>query len=419
MRKHRFAVGAIAALAALGVAGCGGSSSKSSGSGSSGSVTLKLVAADYGTGPSDTSAKYWTNIANAFHAANPKIAVKVTVINWNNFDTEVQTMVQNHQYPDITEGDYFTSYAQQGLLYAASDVLSDPSNLLPVFAKQGTYNGVQYAMPWTTSSRTLFYNKKLFAEAHIASAPTTWAQVEADAKKVKALGKIGYGLPLGPEEAQAESLLWMLGNGGNYTNAAGKWTIDSPQNVQTFEFLKGMVASGITEPNPGTKNRTTLWEQFAAGDIGMINGSPALVPIIQAGHVLSTAQWGSVQIPGKTGALKSTLGVCDNVSAFKENGHEAAIKAFLDFAYQDKYQLQFDHEYDLLPATVSASNALKSDPLFGSFMKALPYSVQYPSSTAWAQVKTEIQNTIGTAVTGSPSSVLNQIQQVASKGSSS
>ena len=78
-------------------------------------------------------------------------------------------MVQNHNYPDITEGDYFQDYAQQGLLYSAKQVLTDPSNLLPVFAKQGTYNGKQYGMPWTTSSRTLFYNKKLLQEGQESS----------------------------------------------------------------------------------------------------------------------------------------------------------------------------------------------------------------------------------------------------------
>ncbi|HEY2439814.1 MAG TPA: extracellular solute-binding protein, partial [Solirubrobacteraceae bacterium] len=384
-------------------------------SGSSGDATLKLVAADYGTGPSNTSAKYWQGIADAFHKANPSITVKVTVIPWTNFDSEVQTMVQNHNMPDITEGDYFSAYAQQGLLYPASQVLSNPGNLLPVFAKQGTYNGVQYGMPFTTSSRTLFYNKKLFAKAGINAPPSTWADVQADAAKLKALGDIGFGLPLGPEEAQAESLLWFLGDGGNYQNAQGKWTINSAPNVSAFSFLKSLVAAGDTEPNPGSKNRTPLWEQFAQGKIGMINGSPALIPIIKQGGVLKSSDWASVPIAGRSGALTDTLGVCDNVAAFKANGHEAQIKKFLDFAYQDNYQLQFDREYDLLPATVSGANALASDPTFGSFIKALPHSVQYPSDTAWAQVKTQVQNTIGTAVTGSPAGVLGTLQQTAEK----
>ncbi|HTW11925.1 MAG TPA: extracellular solute-binding protein [Solirubrobacteraceae bacterium] len=420
MRKRQIGVrlaALTAASAAVAVAAAAPSiASTVKGHAASGSVTLKLVAADYGTGPSNTSSKYWDGIAAAFHKANPSITVQVTVIPWTNFDSTVQADVQNGNYPDVTEGDYFQQYAQQGLLYSASQVLSNPKNLLSVFASQGSYDGKQYGMPWTTSSRTLFYNKKLFKEAGIKSAPGTWAAIEADAAKIKKLGKIGFGLPLGPEEAQAESLLWFLGDGGNYMNAAGtKWTINGSPEVTAFNFLKGLVAAGDTEPNPGTVDRTPLWEKFAAGDVGMINGSPALIPIIQAAKVLKSSQWASVPIAGKNGPLSDTLGVCDNVAAFKKNGHEAQIKKFLDFVYQNKYQLQFDREYDLLPATVSAANALKTDPTFGSFIKALPHAVQYPSTTSWAQVKTDIQNTIGTAVTGSPSSVLGSLETQAQK----
>jgi multiple sugar transport system substrate-binding protein len=296
-------------------------------------------------------------------------------------------------------------------------VLSAPGNLLPAFKEQGTYNGTQYGMPFTTSSRTLFYNKKMFTQAGISSAPQTWADVQADAAKITKMGNVGFGLPLGAEEAQAESLLWMLGDGGGY-QTDGKYTINSAPNVTAFTFLKGLVAAGDTEPNPGTVNRTDLWKEFADGKVGMINGSPALIPIIQSAGVLQSSDWTSVPIAGKTGPLTTTLGVCDNVAAFKPNGHQAQIKEFLDFAYQDKYQLAFDKEYDLLPATTTATKALASDSVFAPFLTALPNSVQYPSDTAWANVKTKIQQTIGTAVTGNPATELGQLQQIATTAAS-
>jgi multiple sugar transport system substrate-binding protein len=414
---RRISGAALAAAAALALAACSSSGSSSGGSSSSGTTTLKLVVADYGTGPSNASAKYWDGIVTAFEKVHPNIKVNVTSIAWTNFDQQVQTMIQNKQYPDITEGDYFSNYAKDGLLYPASDVLSDPGNLLQTFQAQGTYNGTQYGMPFTTSSRTLFYNKKLFTQAGITSAPQTWADIQTDAAKIKKLGDVGFGLPLGSEEAQAESLLWMLGDGGGY-QTAGKYTINSAANVTAFTFLKGLVSAGDTEPNPGTVNRTDLWQQFAQGKIGMINGSPALIPIIQTAGVLQSSDWTSVPIAGKAGPLTDTLGVCDNVAAFKPNGHEAQIKEFLDFAYQDKYQLQFDKEYDLLPATTTASKALASDAVFGPFLTALPNSVQYPSDTSWANVKAKIQQTIGTAVTGSPSTELSQLQQIATTSAS-
>ena len=61
------------------------------------------------------SAKYWDGIVAAFEQAHPDIKVNVTSIAWTNFDQQVQTMIQNKQYPDITEGDYFSNYAQDGL----------------------------------------------------------------------------------------------------------------------------------------------------------------------------------------------------------------------------------------------------------------------------------------------------------------
>jgi multiple sugar transport system substrate-binding protein len=416
MRRRLVAAVALSAAAAIALSAC--SSSKSSSS-SNGATTLKVVAADYGTGPSNTSQKYWEKIATDFHAKYPNIKVSVQTINWNDFDNQVQTMVQNKQYPDVLEGDFFPDYAQAGLLWPAKDVLSSGTfnNLLSVFAKLNTYNGTQYGMPFTTSSRTLFYNKQLFQQAHISAAPQTWNDIKTDAGKIKALGKVGFGLPLGPEEAQAESLLWFLGDNGGYQDTGGNWTINSAPNVNALKYMSGLVSAGLTEPNPATKNRTDLWKQFAQGQIGMINGSPALIPIIQSGGKLNGTDWTSVPIAGQSGPLDKTLGVCDNVSAFKtDTSKQDAIRKFLDFTYQDKYQLAFDHEYDLLPATNSAIKTLSSDPVFAPFLKALPNSVQYPNQPVWSTVKTQIQQTIGTAMTKDPKSVLDPIQQTAEKG---
>ena len=51
-------------------------------------------------------------------------------------------------------------------------------------------------------------------------------------------GVIGYALPLGPEEAQAEWSIWMWNNGGDW-KSGDKWTINSDKNVQTLQFLAG------------------------------------------------------------------------------------------------------------------------------------------------------------------------------------
>src|SRR5260221_7956366 len=141
MKRGLVAAMTLSAAAALALGGCG---SSNPGSGGGGAITLKLVAADYGTGPQNSSQKYWQGIADAFHKQNPNITVTVQTINWNDFDSQVKTMVQNKQYPDVLEGDYFPDYAQAGLLYPAKDRTSPAtfSNLLPVFAKLDSWTPI-------------------------------------------------------------------------------------------------------------------------------------------------------------------------------------------------------------------------------------------------------------------------------------
>jgi multiple sugar transport system substrate-binding protein len=417
MRRRLYtaaAIGAAALTTLSALTGCGSSSG-----GSPSSTTLVFFGADYGTGAANTTTKYWDTIATAFHKANPSITVSVQTVDWTDFPNKVQTLIQNKQFPDILEGDAAPQFAQSHLLYPDSQVLS-PSvekNLIPTFLKDTEYKGVPYGVPFTTSTRAMYYNKKIFAKAGITAPPTTWAQLKSDAAAIKNKGFIGYGMPLGSEEAQAESLLWFLGNGGGYVNASGQYDIDSPQNVQTLKYMAQLVKAGDTQPTPGTTDRKDVWADFAAGKVGMVLGSPAVIPIIQAAGVLKPGDYATADVPGRTGPLQDTLGVHDDVVAFNTGGHRAAIKKFLDFAYQNKYQLMFDNEYDLLPATISAAEVMGRNAMFAAFLKNIPESVNYPTQANWTTVQDQIQTTMGQAITGNPQKVLAAIQQTAVSGS--
>jgi multiple sugar transport system substrate-binding protein len=345
----------------------------------------------------------------------------VQTVNWNDFPTKSAALIQNKQYPDIMEGNPAPPYAQSGLIYQASDVLSQTtiSNLIPKFLKDGQYKGTEYGIPFTTSTRAMYYNKKIFAAAGISAPPTTWAELQTDAAKIKAKGDIGYGMPLGSEEAQAELLLWFLGNGGNYTDSSGNYAINSSQNVAAVDFMKQVAAAGDTQPNPGGTDRKTVWAEFAQGKIGMVLGSPAVIPIIQQAGVLKTGDYATANVPGKNGPLTQTLGVHDDIVAFKAGGtaKQAAIKQFLDFLYQDKWQLQFDNEYDLLPATQSAATSMgQSNAMFSAFLGNIANSVNYPSNANWTSVENQIKTQVGQAISGNPSQVLGAIQQTAGTG---
>jgi multiple sugar transport system substrate-binding protein len=411
----------IAVVSALGMTavlgGCGLA-------GGSGEVTLKLVAADYGDSKANSSQKYWDGLVEEYEKKHPGVKIDVTVYSWNDVDRKVREMVDAGNPPDMAQIGAYSNYAAKDLLYPVDDVLSIPvqAGFVSQLAGAGEVNGVQYGMPFASSTRVLFYNKTLFAKAGLTP-PKTWDDLAADAKALKAEGvKYPYALPLGPEEAQAETMQWMLSGGGGYTDTVGTYGIDSTQNVDTFTWLKDeLVGKGLTGPvAPGKLNRADAFAAFAAGDVGMLNGHPSLMKAAARKGV----KFGMVPTPGVDGESKSTLGVADWMTAFKKNGHREQVGDFLDFVYSDKNVLAFSREYDLLPVTSSASEAMSTAPEdkdLRPFLKELVLSELYPvGKTSWAEVSADIKKRIGQAVApgGNPSAVLSQLQTAATRAES-
>jgi multiple sugar transport system substrate-binding protein len=246
-------------------------------------VTLKLVAADYDVAGGQSSKTYWADLTAAFEAENPGIEVEVQIESWNDVDRKVAEMVEAGEAPDIAQIGAYADYAAADKLYSADQLLSIPvqSNFLGPLTEAGEQKRTQYGLPFVASTRLLFYNKKLFAEAGIEEEPETWADLEEAARKLKAGTDATYpfALPLGPEEAQAETMMWLLSGGDGYTDPVDKYTIDSQRNVDTFTWLKDhLVEEGLTGPvAPGKLNRKDAFAAFTRGEVGMLNGHPSLM----------------------------------------------------------------------------------------------------------------------------------------------
>ncbi|MFI1048418.1 extracellular solute-binding protein [Streptomyces griseoruber] len=385
----------------------------------SGHTTLRLVAADYGDSASNSSEKYWGALVTAYEKKHPDVTVDVTVSSWNDVDAKVKAMVDAGHPPDMAQIGSYADYAAADQLYKADDLLSVTvqADFVQQLAAAGKVRGMQYGMPFASSTRLLFYNKTLFAEAGITP-PTTWAELAEDAGKLKAEGvKYPYALPLGPEEAQAETLQWLLSGGGGYAQAAGGYSIDSTENVETFDWLKDkLVGKGLTGPvAPGSLNRADAFAAFADGQVGMLNGHPSLMKMAQKTGV----KFGMVPMPGVDGPSKVAMGVADWMTAFKRNGHAEQIGQFLDFVYSERNVLGFSREYDLLPVTTSASQIMSTaeqDAALRPFLEELPLAEVYPvGRTSWAQVSAAVKKGIGKAVTrsGDPATVLSDLQSAA------
>ncbi|KOG34120.1 extracellular solute-binding protein [Streptomyces varsoviensis] len=397
------------------LAACGGGDSSGSGD-----VTLKLVAADYGDKPDNNSKKYWMKVIRAFESKNAGIKVDVTVLPWTEVDKRLAQMVREGQAPDLAQIGAYADYAAAGKLYSADQLLSIPtqSDFISSVSAAGDLHRVQYGLPFVSSTRLLFYNEDLFAKAGVTKAPESWADLQSAATKLKAAGvKIPFGLPFGPEEPQAETMMWMLSAGGGYTDRTGAYTIDSPENIKAFEWLRDeLVGKGLTGPgDPARTNRQQVFDAFTRGEVGMLNGHPTLMRQADARDI----KYKMAPLPGVDGKAEVTMGVADWMMGFKANGRREQIGRFLDFIYHKENVLDFTRRYDMLPVTTSASQAMRNDgdeKKLWPFLEQLQYAQFYPADkTSWARVTKTLKEKIGSTVKkgGDPASVLGELQREA------
>src|SRR5689334_10718003 len=258
--RLRVAASVVLGAALVMVAAASGWSGKDAGGGARATAgasipaaTITVVAADYGGGtPAMPGSQWWDRVVKDFNKKYPQITVKMDVVNWNDVDNKITSEVQANNPPDLAQASADWT-GLQSIVYPAAQVLSPATrnNLVKSFYDQGKIGGAVYGIPWIASSRALVYNKGLFSKAGISGPPKTWNQYKADAQKLRSAGvPTPACIPLGNEEAQAEALIWELGNGGGFVDSKDQWALNSPQDVATFKFINSLVKAGLTNPNP-------------------------------------------------------------------------------------------------------------------------------------------------------------------------
>jgi multiple sugar transport system substrate-binding protein len=383
-----------------------------------GGEAIKVVIADYSK---DHTRPFWQALGETY-TKQTGVKVDLQVIDWNSIDQQVSTMLQNNQPPDVLNLNAFASYAKDGLLYAADEVLSPKTkdDFLDSFARGGEYRGKLYGLPILASARAFFYNRALFARVGLAGPPASWDDFLKAAQKIQALGQgtIGYALPLGPEEAQAEWSVWMWNNGGDW-KSGDAWTINSDKNVAALSFLADLANKHkVTQVNPGKTNRTDgAFQLFKDGKVGMVIGfSPLAKQLDAEGKV----EYGVAAMPTAAGA-SVTLGVEDYLMAFKKKGNQESVRKFLDLYYQPENITRWITAEGFLPVTKSGLQQMSGNPKLKPYLDALPRAKLAPTTDpAWDKVKLDVQQTIGLAVQpgGNPRQVLDRLQQNATAAAS-
>jgi sorbitol/mannitol transport system substrate-binding protein len=282
MSSSRFrlrAFGAAACVAALlALAACSSGSTSSSGGGkasSSGTVTVAVVSNPLITGqmiPLTTS---------NFEKQYPGITVKFATYTEGDLRAAIEKDVSTHSnaFNVIMIGPYETPlFAKNGWLtdlstqYIASDPSYDAADLLPPIAKALSYKNDLYAVPFYGESSMMFYNKTLFAKAHLTMPQhPTWAQVQGFAAKLNQPGKVS-GICLrglagwGDNMAALDTVVNTFG--GEWFNQQWKPQLTSPAFESATNFYVNLVRK-YGEPGASNDSFNQLLTLYGQGKCAM------------------------------------------------------------------------------------------------------------------------------------------------------
>src|SRR5690242_2106240 len=277
----------IGVAGALALAGCGGSSGGSSGGGGGGATQSPTGSATSGkivwsaspiagAGATDTR----TVLINAFEKKYPNIHVTLTSAPTNT-DTNRATLATEisggSATPDVFMGDVIwpAQFAAHQLAVPLSDYL--PKSYWDQFASGlvtgASYKGKVYGSPLFEDQGFMYYRKDLLQKAGLQP-PTTWEQLESEAKTLVSKNLVKYGFVF--QGASYEGLTcnfmeYLTSAGGTATNSDySKASLDSPAAVKAATFMRSLITSGATPAAVTTFQEAQSQNIFATGNAAFV-----------------------------------------------------------------------------------------------------------------------------------------------------
>ncbi|MGD0553977.1 MAG: extracellular solute-binding protein [Streptosporangiaceae bacterium] len=184
-RNRYFAI-ALAAATAITLAACG-----SSGGSSPPSSTGKVTITWWHNGSTNPLRTVWQQVADAYHASNPKVSFSISPIQSNDFATKIPLALDSGNPPDIYQqwgGGQEATQQKSGKLADLGTYDQSWISEIGTAAANWQVNGQQYGVPYDLHIVGFWYRKDLFAKAGISSPPTTIAELESDDALLKAHG---------------------------------------------------------------------------------------------------------------------------------------------------------------------------------------------------------------------------------------
>jgi multiple sugar transport system substrate-binding protein len=407
---------ATALVAALGLtlSACGGgndNNDKGSGSSPAAPGSLKGQTITYWASNQGTSLEAdkttLTAELNKF-TAQSGVKVKLEVIGWADLLNRILAATTSGQGPDVLNigNTWSASLQATGALMpwdsAAFSTIGGKDRFTAAsIASAGAAGKDPAAVPLYSMAYGLYYNKKMFADAGIATPPTTWDELVADGKKLTTGGHYGIAVE-GANGAENIHHVFVLAKqrGADWFDASGKPTFTGPQQVAAVKQYVDFIASDkIAAKGDAEYVQNQTITDFATGKAAMMMWQSAAPAI--ASHGMKPTDYGVVPVPTQTAGATGDAGVTSmvagiNIAIFQSTKHKAAAEAFVKFMTSTDEQKALNGKYGSIPPVVEAD----SDPAFQTPDLKVLAGVLQKSAAPLPQVANESQfeNLVGPAV---------------------
>ncbi|MGG7465804.1 ABC transporter substrate-binding protein [Plantibacter sp. YIM 135347] len=340
MRKRLLPL-AVVAASAIALTGCSAGASSSEKT----TVTVRLW--------DSTVAKAYKTSFAAFEKENPDVDVKIDVVPWADYWTDLRTDVAGMSAPDVfwVNNSYFGAYADSGSLLDVGKTLGDDAQQAwsPTVVKQFTRDGKLWAVPQLSDAGiAVYYNKTLLDAAKIAPKDLddlTWspdatkdtflpiakrltkdaAGVTADQPGFDPATTTQYGTNIA-YDLQAILLPYIGSNGGTFQNG-DDFAFAEPKTEESISYLVNAINTAKVAPPAAdtTANGDFSRDAFVQGKIAMFQSG-----LYNLKNISENAKfdWGVARIPaGPAGAVSVTNGIAAAGNAATK--HPDAVKKLL------------------------------------------------------------------------------------------
>ena len=339
-------VAAVAAVAGMGLVASACSSSPAATT-SSGNVSVSINCAPT-QAQNPVQHREWVADVATFEKANPTIKI-VSVYNYPctnlpAFTAQLRAGTEpDIYYIDFTDLPQVLTAGQAADItqYVNSKTVPNLKDIVPAAMRAVTAGKTIYGLPTNNYTQGLIYNRALFSQAGLNpnDPPTTWAQVETDAK---AIAKLGNGIEGWGDYSAGNNGGWHFASymdalGGTTVNANNAPPTAAFDNANGLAILQALHALRFTDHAMSATQGLawgTLQAQFGAGKLGMYIAAPDDIY-----NEITTVDKGNINdigmgpLPSMNGTPAGSLGG-GNAYVFAKHDTPAQIEAgikFIDF----------------------------------------------------------------------------------------